>query len=259
MARPRVLLFDVFGTLVDWRGSLIDHGRALRPDLDGRWPDLVDAWRRAYQPAMNQVAVSGDAWRDLDQVQSATLDTVLAATGLLGADSERPADARSQPAGAVAEPLDADQRAAMLRGWRELHPWPDVPDGLLALRELCITATLSNGHVALLVDLLRFAGLRVDAPLSAQLALSYKPQPIVYLHAIDLLDVAIDEAMLVACHASDLRAAAALGMRTAFVLRPREWGDAGGDEPPKEIPGLIVADGLVDLAAQLKEMGPPGA
>jgi 2-haloacid dehalogenase len=230
VTRPRVLLFDVFGTLVDWRSGLIRRGIALRPDLEPAWPQLIDDWRRAYQPAMDEVALGGGPWRDLDDVQAQTLDAVLdgSATVLSGAE-----------------------RSRLLRGWRALDPWPDVRAGLAALRELSVTATLSNGHVALVVDLLRHGDLRVDAPLSAQLAQSYKPQPVVYLHALQLLDAGLDEAMLVACHARDLRAAAALGIRTAFVRRPAEWGPAGGDEPPVEIPGLIVVDGLPELAEVL--------
>lgn len=241
MLRPRVLLFDVFGTLVDWRASLIDRGSALRPDLAECWPAVVDGWRRAYQPAMNEVAGGGGPWRDLDQIQAATLDAALSDADLAGAPT-----------------LTAAERRAMVRGWRTLRAWPDAPEGLRSLRGLCTTATLSNGHVALLIDLLRFAGLQLDAPLSAQLAQSYKPQPVVYRHAIELLEAGPDEAMLVACHAADLRAAAALGLRVAFVRRPREWGDAGGDAPPLEIPGLLVADGLIDLAGQLRAMDPVG-
>jgi 2-haloacid dehalogenase len=230
----RALLFDVFGTLVDWRGSLIDAAREQVGPRDGtEWGEVIDDWRRRYKPATDQVVrerAAGGPWRDLDQVQRVTLDGVLAGHGLDLAESER---------------------VGLVRAWRALRPWPDTRAGLLALRELAITATLSNGHLGLVADLMRFGDLRIDAVLSAQLADSYKPDPAVYLRALELLECEPSEAMLVACHAYDLRAAHDLGFRTAFVRRPVEWGPGGGDEPPVEIPGLIVADSLLDLAAAL--------
>lgn len=231
---PRALLFDVFGTLVDWRASLIQHARAVAGDATDDWPGVVDQWRRAYKPATDEVIrqrAGGGPWRDLDELQHVSLDAVLAARSIdLG-----PAD-----------------RAALVQGWRRLHPWPDTPAGLLALREIAITATLSNGHVGLVADLMRFADLRIDVVLSAQLADSYKPDPSVYLRALELLECAPSEAMLVACHAYDLEAAHQLGLRTAFVRRPAEWGPGGGDEPPTGIPGLIVVDSLLELADSLR-------
>lgn len=232
---PRALLFDVFGTLVDWRGSLIDHAAAVAGAASPDWPAVIDDWRRAYQPAMNIVIgereTEGRPWRNLDDLQAGTLDGVLA---------ERRLD------------LPPEQRTALVRGWRALRPWPDTRAGLAALRERHITATLSNGHVGLVADLMRFGDLRIDVLLSAQLADSYKPAPVVYLKALELLECAPDEAMLVACHAHDLRAAAALGLRTAFVRRPAEWGPGGGDAAPTEIPGLIVVDSLPELADRLR-------
>jgi 2-haloacid dehalogenase len=228
---PRALLFDVFGTLVDWRGSLI----GAAPDVpNADWPTIVDDWRRAYQPAMNQVAADHDEgrapWRNLDSVQGETLDQVLASHAI---------------------DLNADGRNELIRAWRRLSPWPDTREGLEVLRAKAITATLSNGHLALVVDLLRFAGLRMDAVLSAELASSYKPNPAVYLRALQLLECEPGEAMLVACHAKDLAAASALGLSTAFVRRPQEWGPAGGDEPPYGLPGVIVVDSLIELARLL--------
>src|SRR5215475_13371519 len=122
----RVLLFDVFGTLVDWRSSLIDiaEAAAARSGRAGDWAGVVDDWRRAYQPALDQ-ARQEPAWRDLDTLQRGTLDTVLAGRGLA---------------------LPAADRDALVRGWRQLRPWPDTRDGLARLRRRQITATLSNGH-----------------------------------------------------------------------------------------------------------------
>jgi 2-haloacid dehalogenase len=228
---PRVLLFDVFGTLVDWRSSLIDiaESTAARSGLRTDWAAIVDDWRRAYQPAMDRVR-QGAAWRDLDSLQRETLTAVLARRGVAipAADTER-----------------------LVRGWRQLRPWPDSRAGLDRLRRTHLTATLSNGHIALLADLLKFAGLRVDAVLSAQLAGVYKPDAQAYLTALRLLDCPPAEAAMVAAHAADLRAAAALGLRPIFVRRPLEWGSGVAPADSPALDGLLAADGLVHLAEAL--------
>lgn len=224
---PRALLFDVFGTLVDWRGSVVDEGVALGVHAD--WPAVVDDWRRAYQPALDRVR-GGESWRDLDALQRETLTEVLT---------------RHRVA------VSAEQAETLVRSWRRLRPWPDTRVGLQRLRERCVTATLSNGHVALLVDLLRFGDLRVDAVLSAQLADGYKPDPHVYRRGVELLGCAPAEVAMVAAHRDDLEAAAAVGLRPVFVRRPSEWGPGGGDEPPVGLSGLVVVDGLGELADQL--------
>jgi 2-haloacid dehalogenase len=227
----RVLLFDVFGTLVDWRSSLIELAEATagRDGPQADWAGVVDDWRRAYQPAMDQVR-QGATWRDLDSLQRETLDQVLARRGI------------SLPASAA---------ATLVRGWRQLRPWPDSRAGLDRLRRAHLTATLSNGHLALLADLLKFAGLRVDAVLSAQLAASYKPDAKVYLTALQLLDCPPEDAGMVAAHPPDLRAAAALGLRPIFVRRPLEWGPGVSPASPPALAGLLDTDGLDHLADAL--------
>jgi 2-haloacid dehalogenase len=227
MSPVRVLLFDVFGTVVDWRSSLIDIAGATGVRAD--WPAIVDDWRRAYQPALERVR-QGAAWRDLDAVQRDTLDQCLERHAAL---------------------LSADHRETLVRGWRRLRPWPDSRDGLGRLRRGHVTATLSNGHVALLADLLKFGDLRFDAVLSAQLAASYKPDPAVYLNALELLQCDPGEAGMVAAHAADLRAAAAVGMRPMFVRRPLEWGPDAPAEDPPVLDGLIDAGSLTALADAL--------
>jgi 2-haloacid dehalogenase len=227
----RVLLFDVFGTLVDWRASLIDLAVAMtagaRPEAD--WAAVVDDWRRAYQPAMDRVR-QGAAWRDLDALQRETLSDVLRRR-------------RVQ--------VSAQDRESLVQGWRQLQPWPDTAAGLDRLRGKYVTATLSNGHLALLVDLLKSADLRVDAVLSAQLAGSYKPDPKTYLTALRLLDCEPQEAGMVAAHPSDLRAAAALGLRPMFVRRPLEWGPGSPVPASPALPGVLEADGIDQLATAL--------
>jgi 2-haloacid dehalogenase len=227
----RVLLFDVFGTLVDWRSSLIELAAATgaAAGVQADWAAVIDDWRRAYQPAMNRVREAA-AWRDLDSLQRETLSDVLARHAVR---------------------LPADDRESLVRGWRRLRPWPDCRAGLDRLRGEHLVATLSNGHVALLADLLKFADLRVDAVLSAQLAGSYKPDPRVYETALELLECRPEDAGMVAAHAFDLRAAAALGLRPIFIRRPLEWGDAAESAGPPALDGLIEADGLDDLARLL--------
>jgi 2-haloacid dehalogenase len=224
----RVLLFDVFGTLVDWRSSLIDIAGATgaRSGVQADWAAIVDDWRRAYQPAMDQVR-QGAAWRDLDSLQRETLEGVLARRGVR---------------------LSAAGRETLIGGWRQLRPWPDSREGLDRMRRKHVTATLSNGHVALLADLLKFADLRVDAVLSAQLADGYKPDAKVYRTALRLLDCQPEEAGLVAAHPADLHAAAALGLRPIFVRRPLEWGPGALPAESPALDGLLETQSLVHLA-----------
>lgn len=232
MKRLKVLLFDVFGTLVDWRGSLIATAEEVgaRSGVGASWSDVIDDWRRAYQPALDRVRGGGE-WRDLDTLQRATLREILA---------KHKVD------------LPTEEQETLVSGWRRLRPWPDTPEGLELLRRDHVTATLSNGHLALLVDLMRFGGLRVDAVLSAELASSYKPDPDVYRTALRLLATAPDDAGMVAAHTSDLRAAAALGLCPIFVRRPAEWGLRSPRPDAPSLEGLVIADGLLDLAEQLR-------
>src|SRR3954453_7393588 len=203
MAGLRALVFDVFGTLVDWRSSVVaeatDAGR--RAGVAADWPAVIDDWRRAYPPALER-ARTEPVWRDLDTLQQETLDDVLARHGVL---------------------LPPGERDVLVQAWRRLRPWPDTPAGLERLRAGLVTAPLSNGHVALLVDLLRFGGWRVDAVLSAELAASYKPEPAVSLRGAQLLGCDPHEVGMVAAHAADPPAAAAFAMRPLFVRRPDEW------------------------------------
>jgi 2-haloacid dehalogenase len=232
MGAPRALFFDVFGTLVDWRsGVLAACGEvAARSGVAADWPAVVDDWRRAYRPALDAVRAA-EQWRDLDAVQRETLTDILARHGV---------------------ELPAAERELLVQSWRRLPAWPDAPAGLDRLRARSVLATLSNGHVALLVDLLRFAGLRVDAVLSAELAGSYKPDPAVYRRGVELLGLRPEEAGMVAAHPDDLAAAAEVGLRPLFVARPREWGPGTAVAPPTGLPGLVVAKDMDDLADQLE-------
>ena len=230
MAELRALVFDVFGTLVDWRSSVVDEATEAgrRAGVSADWPAVTDDWRREYPPALER-ARAEPSWRDLDALQRETLDDVLARHGV---------------------DLPAAEREALVQAWRRLRPWPDTGAGMDRLRGGFVTATLSNGHVALLADLVRFGGWRVDVVLSAELAASYKPEPAVYLRGAQLLGRAPEEVGMVAAHAGDLEAAAGVGLRPLFVRRPDEWGTGVPEDPP-DLPGVVVADDLDDLAAQL--------
>jgi 2-haloacid dehalogenase len=227
-AEVRALVFDVFGTLVDWRSGVTRAFAAA--GVPGEAAELADDWRARYAPALRDVNQGERSWATLDYVHMATLDELLAERGISGV-------------------ADGD-RAELVRSWHRLDPWPDVREGLDRLRTRYVLATLSNGHVALLVDLARHGDLRFDAILSAELAGAYKPAPQAYRTAARLLDVPPDEVMLVAAHPSDLAGARAAGLRTAFIDRPLEHGEGS---PPRSDPEADVsASDLLDLASRLR-------
>ncbi|MDE2393815.1 MAG: haloacid dehalogenase type II [Burkholderiales bacterium] len=228
----RALVFDIFGTVVDWRGSIEREGRALgrRLGLDLDWAAFADAWRAGYAPAMQEVRSGALPWTNIDGLHRRILDGLLAARGIV---------------------LDEAEADAFNRAWHRLAPWPDSVAGLARLKARWPIATLSNGNVALLVNMARHAGLPWDCVLSAELFGHYKPDPEVYLGAARLLGVAPGELMLVAAHPSDLRAARACGLRCAYVLRPLEHGPGGAQEAAAEGEFDFVADDLVDLARRL--------
>ena len=201
-ARPvavRALAFDVFGTLVDWRSGIADAFRSSGTPGD---PDeLADAWRERYVPILLEVNAGERPWGDFDELHLATLDDLLSERGLTASDAER---------------------RRLVNAWHRLEPWPDVRSGLARLGRRLVTAAVSNGHTALLVDLARHGDLRFDCLLSAELARAYKPAPEVYLTAARLLCLDPSELMMVAAHPADLRAARRAGLRTAFIDRPLE-------------------------------------
>lgn len=231
-AGVRALAFDIFGTVVDWRGSLVREGERLGRclGLAADWARLADDWRAGYQPAMARVRSGELGWTRIDELHRMILDELLAARGLV---------------------LPEAEAAHFNRAWHRLDPWPDSVPGLHRLRTRFTLATLSNGNLSLLVAMARHGGLPWDAVLSAELFHHYKPDPEVYLGAAALLDVAPHELLMVAAHPSDLRAAAACGLRTAHVARPLERGPAVPMEPwaPGEFD--CEASDLEDLARRL--------
>ena len=234
---PRALAFDIFGTVVDWRTSVARestlHLAALgRADLDPH--RFADAWRGRYVPAMAAVREGRRPWVVLDVLHREMLEATLAAAGI-------------DPAGVREERL-----ADWTRAWHRLDPWPDSVAGLDRLRALMPVATLSNGNVALIVALARRAGLRFDAVLGAELARAYKPDAGAYLATAAALAVAPGELCLVAAHHSDLAAARAIGLRTAFIHRAREYGGAPAPDAAAAQDWDWHATGLDDLATQLE-------
>jgi 2-haloacid dehalogenase len=197
----RALVFDVFGTVVDWRSSIVREGQMLAAakGLQVDWAAFADA---------------GSDWADIDTLHRQILDGLLPRFGL--------------------QSLTEEERVHLNLVWHRLMPWPDAVGGLNRLRGRYPVSTLSNGNVSLLVAMAKHGGLPWDAVLSAELFQHYKPDPEVYLGAARLLDLAPGQLMMVAAHPSDLRAAAACGLRTAYVPRPLERGPGGAMEPWRE-------------------------
>ncbi len=230
----RALLFDVFGTCVDWRAGVIRDSEALgrRLGLNVDWAAFADAWRADYQPSMEEVRSGRRSWTVLDALHRETLDRLVTRFAIAGR-------------------LDAGERDEFNRVWHRLDPWPDVVTGLSRLKARYIIAPLSNGNFALLTNMAKRAGLPWDVNLSCEVMRAYKPLPESYLGAVRLLGLAPAQAMLVAAHNSDLKAASALGLRTAFVPRPGEHGAGQTADLAPEGPWDIVAADFGDLATRL--------
>lgn len=229
----RAPCFDVFGTVVDWRASIIREGQLLAVDkgFEVDWGDFADRWRAGYSPAMNRVRSGELPWMSIDALHRMILDELIEDYGL--------------------QRLSEAERQAFNQAWHRLSPWPDAVGGLLRLKSRFIITTLSNGNVSLLTNMAKNAGLPWDAILSAELAGAYKPDAAVYLKAAALLSLPSEQVLMVAAHPGDLRAAARTGMRTAYVHRPLERGP--GSEPNVVAPGDfdLVASDFLDLATQL--------
>jgi len=221
---PKALAFDVFGTVVDWRSSIIGELEMFgeRHGVAGDWPKFADDWRAGYPAAMDRVRTGDLPWLKIDALHRLILDDLLDGAGI----------------GNVPDADVADLNFA----WHRLDPWPDSVAGLTRLKQRFTMTTLSNGNLSLLTDMAKRAGLPWDCVISAELFHHYKPDPEAYLGCADLLDVAPGELMLVAAHPSDLRAAREAGLMTGYVARPLERGP--GHRPP------AVEDGEFDVVAR---------
>ena len=233
LQQVKALTFDVFGTVVDWRGSIAGEGRALGKRLGVRadWTAFADAWRAGYQPAMQEVRSGKLPWTNIDGLHRRILDRILDESGL--------------------DMLNEAEKDQLNRAWHRLSAWPDAVRGLKRLKKGFLIATLSNGNVSLLTNMAKNAGLPWDCVLSAELFHHYKPDPEAYLGAASMLGLEPHEVMMVAAHKNDLRAAQAAGLRAAFVQRPLEFGDPVKKDLKPEKDFDVNAADFIDLAAKL--------
>jgi 2-haloacid dehalogenase len=226
---PRALFFDIFGTCVDWRSGVARDVRALaaRRGVAVDAPAIADAWRAEYQPQMQTVRSGARPWVTLDVLHRESLDGVLAGTPLAGID-------------------DAD-RDELTGAWHRLDPWPDTVEGLARMKRRHVIAPNSNGHIALILDMAKRAGLPWDVILGAETARAYKTLPEAYLRNVEAVGLTPPEVMMVAAHNDDLLAAQACGLRTAFVLRSAEHG-------PHQTTDLAPAGDYDLVAGDLREL-----
>ena len=229
----KALVFDTFGTVVDWRTSVTLEIDALAKrkgfTVDGA--KFADAWRAGYGPSMNRVRTGELPWTKLDALHRMTLNKILGDFGITG--------------------LSESETDALNHAWHRLRPWPDAVGGLTRLKKKFIIAPLSNGNISLMTDLAKYSGLPWDCILGAELVHHYKPDREVYQSAADILDLKPADVMMVAAHLGDLRAAKGVGLKTAFVARPLEFGPTGKPDLKSDSSVDVSAKDFNDLAAQL--------
>jgi 2-haloacid dehalogenase len=232
MIAVAALFFDVFGTLVDWRGSIAREAELILAPRGFKldWLAFADAWRAEYQPALEEVRAGRIPFCKLDLLHRRNLERILPRFGIAG--------------------LTDDEMHKLNLAWHRLDAWPDVPNGLARLKKRFVLAPVSNGNISLMVDLARRNNLPWDAVLGAETAGDYKPKPRVYLSACEALDLPPASCMMVAAHTNDLLAAAKVGLRTGHIARPNEHGPGKGEARPN-VPVDVAAGSLEDLAAQL--------
>jgi 2-haloacid dehalogenase len=233
----KAMVFDTFGTVVDWRGSIIREaagwGRERNLQID--WGKFADQWRAGYGPSMDKVRKGVLPWMKLDDLHRMILDDLLQQYHITG--------------------LTEEEKVHWTNVWHRLSGWPDAVEGLTRLKRNFIIATLSNGNVSLLVEMAKFAGLPWDTVFGSDLFHHFKPDREVYLGAVDLLSCKPGEVMMVAAHPLDLNAAKALGLKTGYVSRPLESGPEGKFTPPsaETLAAFdVVATDFSDLAAKME-------
>jgi 2-haloacid dehalogenase len=232
-AAVKVLAFDVFGTVVDWRSSVIAEGEQLgrTKGLKVDWCGFADAWRAVYRPSLDCVQNGQLPWTKLDVLHRMSLEEILKKFTIEG--------------------LTEDEKAHFNRVWHRLKPWPDSVPGLQRLKTRFVISTLSNGNISLLTNMAKHAGLPWDCILSAENVCHYKPDREVYLLVPDLFDLKPEEVMMVAAHDRDLQSAQKYGLRAAFVHRPLEHGPGKAAAIPAAGKYDVVAKDFLDLADQL--------
>ncbi len=227
-------VFDTFGTVVDWRSSVIAEVEELAREkgwsLDAA--EFAEAWRANYGPSRNRVRTGELPWTKLDDLHRMTLDDLLVRYRLEG--------------------LTEEEKVHLNKVWHRLHPWPDASEGLRRLKARYVLSPMSNGNVALLTNMAKFGDLAWDCVLGSDVVRHYKPDREMYMMPSEFFDIPPSAVMLVAAHTGDLEAAQGYGLRTAFVHRPLE---RGPDRPPVPMPEEgrfdFLATSFVDLAAQL--------
>lgn len=228
-ALPQILAFDVFGTVVDWHGSIQREMAQRYPQVDG--DAFALAWRKGYQPAMDLVRSGQLGWTRMDALHRRILDGILPQFGL--------------------GELPEAERAELNRVWHRLAPWPDAVAGLQRLKSRFVITPLSNGNIALLTYMAKNAGLPWDCVLSAEVFKAYKPNPAAYLGVADVFGVGAADVMLVAAHHSDLAAARQCGLQTAYIQRPHEYGANQPKDVTPQPDNTYHCRDLLDLADQL--------
>jgi 2-haloacid dehalogenase len=233
LAAVGALVFDVFGTVVDWRSSVTAEVQELatRKGLTVDGAKFADAWRAGYGPSMNRVRSGELPWTRLDALHRMTLDKILVDFGMTS--------------------LSEAEKDALNRAWHRLKPWPDTVAGLTRLKKKFTIAPLSNGNIALMTDLAKHSALPWDCILGAELVRHYKPDREVYQSAADFLALQPGEVMMVAAHLGDLRAAKSVGLKTAFVTRPLEFGTNGKPDLTADASVDVSAKDFNDLASQI--------
>lgn len=228
-AAVKILAFDVFGTVVDWHGSVAREIMQLVPGTDG--DAFALAWRAGYQPAMQRVMSGELGWTLIDDLHRMILNEVLRDFGITH--------------------LDEAQQRQLNRIWHRLDAWSDSVEGLTRLKTRFTICSLSNGNIGLLTNMAKHAGLPWDCILSAEVFGKYKPNPATYLGVARIFDVVPEQVMMVAAHQDDLAAARALGLRTAYIERPLEFGAAHRKDVSPDPHNTLHATSLIDLAVRL--------
>ena len=231
----KAILFDVFGTTVDWRSSIITELEKFGGEngLEADWPTTADRWRAGFRELQGRIARGERDWITMDQIHREVLDGLLRD---LGATS-----------------LSEESVSHLNRVWHRLSPWPDTVEGLTLMKRDHIVGTLSNGNLSLLVSLAKHGGLPWDCVLSTGMFGTYKPNPEVYLGAVRMLDAEPGDVMMVAAHAYDVDGAREAGLRTAYVFRPDEFGPGMGEDPGDTSRFDIVASSFTELGERLSE------
>jgi 2-haloacid dehalogenase len=231
--QPVAIVFDTFGTVVDWRGSLIADLTAFgqQRGIAADWPALIDAWRASYHPSMDRVRKGELPWTKLDDLHRASLDKLVVDFGIKG--------------------LTEQDLVHINLGWHRLNGWPDSVPGLTRLKTRYVIGPLSNGNVSLLTYMAKHAKLPWDMVFGSDLFGHFKPDPETYLGVAKLMDLAPDQVMMAAAHNADLGNARKCGLQTAFFARPNEYGPHQKRDFSADHEWDIVAKNIEDLATQL--------